>query len=370
MIECHIDTLSKPERHVVEGRKKTTKTETPSTVLRLPGGTSYLASGANYAAFEHRAMMQVMPILVANKGALGKGPDAELRAMRVRAFRLYATLVDLLPQAYPDQKSGWRFPKVHMIKHLLENVILRGMPHHYNTKLWEHTHKGTVKVPVRGGNWKDIPRRIVEEEVQREICREVAADAGGGWQYTTALREAVRTKKPVLTRKGRLMVPGAEDDAVLAMYNLSHGDDMKDLVGCMRSAGVKAESVQAHTAVAIPRTRGGALVATGTFVKASPEEKWFSDVALLSPKGGECFAKVLCIFKAAGDEGEPKGYMYVRYFEQAGLCPLTTCIQLTPHRKETRFAVVEVATILRVVHICRSFSNPKVLLVNKFLLIE
>ncbi|CAI5475251.1 unnamed protein product [Closterium sp. Yama58-4] len=384
MIECHIDTLSKPERRTVEGRKKTTKTETPSTVLRLPGGSSYLASGANYAAFEHRAMMQVMPILVADKGALGKGPDAELRAMRVRAFRLYATfykaflgvdghtraslaharelayrLVDLLPRAYPDQKSGWRFPKVHMIKHLLENVILRGMPHHYNTELWEHTHKGTVKVPVRGGNWKDIPRRIVEEEVQREICREVAADAGGGWQYTTALREAVRTKKPVLTRKGRLMVPGAEDDAVLAMYHASHGDDMKDLVGCMRSAGVKAERVQAHTAVAIPRTRGGALVAKGTFVKASPGEKWFSDVALLAPKGGEWFAKVLCIFKAAGDEGEPKGYMYVRYYEQAGLCPLTTCIQLTPHRMETRFAVVEVATILRVVHICRSFSNPK-----------
>ncbi|CAI5969399.1 unnamed protein product [Closterium sp. NIES-64] len=408
MIECHIDTLSKPERRVVEGRKKTTKTETPSTVLRLPGGTSYLASGANYAAFEHRAMMQVMPILVADKGALGKGPDAELRAMRVRAFRLYATfyktflgvdghtraslahardlaykLVDLLPQAYPDQKSGWRFPKVHMIKHLLENVILRGMPHHYNTELWEHTHKGTVKVPVRGGNWKDIPRRIVEEEVQREICREVAADAGGGWQYTTALREVgvhfglLCGPRSRSSRGrggswclGRRMMPGAEDDAVLAMYSVSHGDDMKNLVGCMRSAGVKAESVQAHTAVAIPRTRGGALVAKGTFVKASPGEKWFSDVALLSPKGGEWFAKVLCIFKAAGDEGEPKGYMYVRYFEQAGLCPLTTCIQLTPHRKETRFAVVEVATILRVVHICRSFSNPKVLLVNKFLLIE
>ncbi|CAI5509257.1 unnamed protein product [Closterium sp. Naga37s-1] len=182
--------------------------------------------------------------------------------------------------------------------------------------------------------------------------------------------QAVRTKKPVLTRKGRLMVPGVEDDAVLAMYNVAHGDDMKDLVGCMRAAGVKAERVQAHTAVAIPRTRGGALVAKGTFVKASPGEKWFSDVALLSPKGGEWFAKVLCIFKAAGDEGEPKGYMYVRYFEQAGICPLTTCIQLTPHQKETRFAVVEVATILRVVHICRSFSNPKVLLVNKFLLIE
>ncbi|CAI5525248.1 unnamed protein product [Closterium sp. Naga37s-1] len=239
------------------------------------------SSGANYAAFEHRSMMQIMPILVADESALKDGPEGELRALQVKAFRLYAVfykaflgvdrhthttitiarqhaiaLVALLPKAFPSQASHWKLPKIHMIRHLLDNVKERGMPHHYSTEMWERTHKGTVKSPVRGSNWSDIPRLIVEEEVQREVYREVAADAGGGRQYACALREV-------------------------------------------------------HTAVAIPRTRGGELVAKRTFVTASPRERWYSDVALLNDKGGDWYAKCLCIFRAVDRDGDWKGYAYV-----------------------------------------------------------
>ncbi|CAI5483404.1 unnamed protein product [Closterium sp. Yama58-4] len=402
MLENHIAVLSKPERRDVERRKKTTKGETPSVILRLPGGSSYFMSGANYAAFEHRSMMQVMPILVADKSALRSGKEGELAALRVRAFRMYATfykaflgvsahteatlatarahaikLVEILPQAYPDHASHWRFPKIHLIVHLLDNVIWRGMPHHYSTEMWEHTHKGMVKNPVRGGNWKDIPRRIVEEEVQREICREVAQDAGGGRQYATALREvslfgadpiAVETMKPVLTRKGRTMRPAEEGDAVMGTYRTALGHLMNALPGSMVAASITASAIVAHTAVAIPRTKGGALVSKGAFVKASPKEKWFTDFAVKSPKKEEWYAKALCIFKAETAEGDRKGFVYVRWYERAGICPLTTCVQLTPSRKDTRHAVIAVESIERVVHICRSFSNPAVLLLNKFLL--
>ncbi|CAI5487279.1 unnamed protein product [Closterium sp. Naga37s-1] len=333
LLENNIAVLSKPGRRDVERRKKTTKGETPNVLLRLPGGSSYFLSGANYAAFEHRSMMQ----------------------------------------AYPDHASHWRFPKIHMIVHLLDNAIMRGMPHHYSTEMWEHTHKGTIKIPVRGSNWKDIPRRIVEEEVQREICREVAQDAGGGRQYATALREswytvacpprqAVETMKPVLTRKGRTMRPEVEGDAVMATYRTALGDLMDSLPGCMVAANITASEIvvrdvqpgatacvggprcrvmrgtvafcrtllikrepssslapllQAHTAVAIPRTKGGALVSKGAFIKASPKEKWFTDIAVKSnKKKEEWYAKALCIFKAATADGERRGFVYMRWYEQ------------------------------------------------------
>ncbi|CAI5484419.1 unnamed protein product [Closterium sp. Yama58-4] len=415
MLENHIAVLSKPEWRDVERRKKTIKGETPSVILRLPGGSSYFMSGANYAAFEHRSMMQVMPILVADKSALRSGKDGELAALRVRAFRMYATfykaflgvsahteaslaiarahaikLVEILPQAYPDHASHWRFPKIHMIVHLLDNVIMRGMPHHYSTEMWEHTHKGTVKIPVRGSNWKDIPRRIVEEEVQREICREVAQDAGGGRQYATALCEAVEMMKPVITRKGRTMRPAEKGDAVMGTYRTALGDLMDALPGSIVAARITASAVvvrthvqvyaplrvvsasayapyvsfvctqqndvllpmppfmQAHTAVAVPRTKGGALVSKGAFIKASPKEKWFTDFAVKSPKKEEWYAKALCIFKAETADGDRKGFVYVRWYERAGICPLTTCVQLTPSRKDTRHAVIAVESILRV----------------------
>ncbi|CAI5935335.1 unnamed protein product [Closterium sp. NIES-65] len=156
-------------------------------------------------------------------------------------------LVEILPQAYPDHASHWRFPKIHMIVHMLDNVIMRGMPHHYSTEMWEHTHKGTVKIPVRGSNWKDIPRRIVEEEVQREICREVAQDAGGGREYATARREAVETMKPVLTRKGLTMQPAEEGDAVMGTYRTALGDLMDALPGSMVAAKITTSEVVVRT---------------------------------------------------------------------------------------------------------------------------
>ncbi|CAI5466418.1 unnamed protein product [Closterium sp. Yama58-4] len=212
------------------------------------------------------------------------------------------------------------------------------MPHHYSTEMWERTHKGTVKGPVRGSNWSDIPRRIVEEEVQREVYREVAADAGGGRQYATALSEAIKTRKPVLTKKYRIMRIGGESDPVYNEYTAALGDEMKGMADEFKALGLSTNNVQVHTAVAIPRTRGGELVAKGTFVKASPRERWYSDVALLNNKKGDWFARCLCIFRAVDREGDWKGYAYVRYYEGAGRCKLMGCKQL--HKKVDKSATM------------------------------
>ncbi|CAI5479673.1 unnamed protein product [Closterium sp. Yama58-4] len=347
MMEEYLSPLGKVEIRILERRKKDLKSDTPSVLLRIPGGSSFFLSGAHYAAFEHRAMMQIMPILIADSSALKKGEAGELRALQVRAFRYYALfykaflgvaahtratlkeakqravatselhncllcrLMELLPKAFPDQASKWEIPKVHMIKHLLENVEARGMPHHYSTEMWERTHKGTVKGPVRGSNWADIPRRIVDEEMQREIYREVAADAGGGRQYVSALRVAVEEMEPVLTKKFRVMRLGGTADKVFAEYAAVFGDQMAGLPGQLREMQLNPGSVQTHTAVAIPRTQGGVLVAKGTFVKASPRENLFSDVALLALEGGDWFARCLCIFKALNAEGKWTGCAYV-----------------------------------------------------------
>ncbi|CAI5484758.1 unnamed protein product [Closterium sp. Yama58-4] len=333
MMDTYIEPLGKVEMRLLERRKKEFKAITPSVLLRIPGGSSFFSSGANYAAFEHRSMMQIMPILVADESALKGGEEGELRALQVKAFRLFAVLVELLPRAFPKQASHWRLPKIHMIRHLLDNVVHRGMPHHYSTEMWERTHKGTVKGPVRGSNWSDIPRRIVEEEVQREVYREVAADAGGGRQYATALSEAIKTRKPVLTKKYRI---GGESDPVYDEYTAALGDEMKGMADEFKALGLSTNNMQVHTAVAIPRTRGRELVAKGTFVKASPRERWYSDVALLNNKKGDWFARCLCIFRAVDRDGEWKGYAYVRYYEGAGICKLTGCKQLHKQVEKVR----------------------------------
>ncbi|CAI5460453.1 unnamed protein product [Closterium sp. Yama58-4] len=357
-----------------------------------------------------------------------RAEEKEQRFKEVRAFRRYTVfyksllgvskhtertlsdvrqnaymMVDAVQDAFRSQASAWNLPKVHQIIHLIDGIMLRGLPFEYSTNLWEHTHKGTVKVPVRGSNWKDIPRRIVEEEVQREITQEVAALAGGGRQYVSALREvrwprrltrmtawdaewmtdydghagrcplfqAVRLQTYVLTRKSRTADVSDGEDAVLWAYKEALGSDMKELGRCLAAAGVTGTAIKVHTAVAIPRTRGGELVAKGTFVKASPSEMWFSDVAVRAKtEKEEWYARCLCVFWATDTEGTEGRYAYVKFYEAAGVCPMTTCVQLTPGRVETRYSVVDVECIKRVVHVCKSYVNKKVMLLNKFLLCE
>ncbi|CAI5529963.1 unnamed protein product [Closterium sp. Naga37s-1] len=424
MGRCFMVGKSKPERREFERRRKEQKKDTRASVVRIPGGTTWFSTGANYAAFEHRGMMQVMPLLIADNMEKSKQPAKAKREREVAAFVAYASfykalvgvtkhteksmedvremavqyvssplfilvmlrpnvmpgismtpmrtrrMVDAIKAAFPDQTSNWNIPKVHQIVHLIDGIPLRGMPHETSTNLWEHTHKGTVKVPVRGSNWHDIPRRIVEEEVQHEIAREVAAEAGGNRQYVTALREAVRGLKPVLTKKSRRAHVDDDLDAVMWAYREVHGSDMDALAGCMVAAGIPTTTIEVHTAVAIPRTRGGELVPKGTFVKASPSERWFSDIAVFRSDDEEWYARCLCIFRAEGADGAMGRHVYVKYYEAEGTCPMTTCLQVSPGRVRTRYAVVEVECIQRVVHLGKSYVNKRVMLLNKFLLTE
>ncbi|CAI5995408.1 unnamed protein product [Closterium sp. NIES-64] len=366
MGKCFMAGKSKPERREFERQRKEQKKDTRASVVRIPGGTTWFSTGANYAAFEHRGMMQVMPLLIADNMEKSKQSAKAKREREVAAFVAYAsfykalvgvtsiqrspwtTMVAAIKAAFPDQTSDWNIPKVHQIVHLIDGVPLRGMPNETSTNLWEHTHKGTVKVPVRGSNWLDIPRQIVEEEVQRKIAREVAAEAGGNRQYVTALREAVRRIKLVLTKTSKRAHVDEDLDAVMWAYREAHGSDMDALAGCMVAAGIPATTIEVgnvvgeggcvmvsagviagvkvHTAVAIPRTRGGELVPKGTFVKASPSERWFSDIAVYRSEKEEWYVRCLCIFRAEGADGEMGRHVYVKYYEAEGTCPMTTCL--------------------------------------------
>ncbi|CAI5948070.1 unnamed protein product [Closterium sp. NIES-64] len=397
MGKCFMIGRSKPERREFERRRKEQKKDMRACVVRIPGRTTWFSTGANYAAFEHRGMMQVMPLLIANNMEKSKPPAKAKREREVAAFVAYASfhkalvgvtkhtekslddvremavqMVAAIKAAFPDQTSDWNILKVHQIVHLIDGIPLRGMPNETSTNLWEHTHKGTVKVPVRDSNWHDIPRRIVEEEVQREIAREVAAEAGGNRQYVTALREAVRRMKPVLTKTSKRAHVDEDLDAVLWAYREAHGSDMDVLAGCMVAVGIPTTTIEVgnDVAVAIPRTRGGELVPKGTFVKASPSERWFSDIAVFRSDEEEWYARCLCIFRAEGADGEMGRHVYVQYYEEEGTCPMTTCLQLSPGRVRTRYAVVDVECIQRVVHVCKSYVNKRVMLLNKFLLTE
>ncbi|CAI5487976.1 unnamed protein product [Closterium sp. Naga37s-1] len=269
-------------------RKFGVKGETRSVLVRIPGGSTFFRSGANYAAFEYRGMMQVFPIVISDLYVGRSAEERDQRDKEVRAFRYYAVFY----------------------KSLLA---------------------GTVKGPVRGSNWKDIPRRIVEEETQREITREIAALSGGGRTYYTALREAVRSMKPALTRTSKAMCLMTTDDPLRMLYRETVGSEFDNMATLMAAEGLQTSRVLVHTAVAIPSTKGGYLVPKAMFVKASPKENWFTDIAIPGEREEEeeeeeewWYARCLCIFRAVNYSGEEGAYVFVKYYEEEGVCPQDT----------------------------------------------
>ncbi|CAI5940782.1 unnamed protein product [Closterium sp. NIES-65] len=87
---------------------------------------------------------------------------------------------------------------------------------------------------------------------------------------------------------------GGASDPVYDEYTAALGDEMKGMAAEFKALDLATNNVQVHTAVAIPRTRGGELVAKGTFVKASPRERWYSNglLATAHPDDVFCFHEI------------------------------------------------------------------------------
>ncbi|CAI7842543.1 unnamed protein product [Closterium sp. NIES-54] len=62
----------------------------------FPLRATWFSSGANYAAFEHKGMMQVMPLLIADSMAKSKPAEKEKRQREVAAFVAYASFYKAL----------------------------------------------------------------------------------------------------------------------------------------------------------------------------------------------------------------------------------------------------------------------------------
>ncbi|CAI5945811.1 unnamed protein product [Closterium sp. NIES-64] len=267
-------------------RKFGVKGETRSVLVRIPGGSTFFRSGANYAAFEYRGMMQVFPIVISDLCVGRSAEERDQRDKEVRAFRYYAV-------------------------------------------------------------------------------------------FYKSLLAAVRSMKPALTRTSKAMCLMTADDPLRMLYRETVGSEFDNMATLMAAEGLQTSRVLVHTAVAIPSTKGGYLVPKAMFVKASPKENWFTDIAIPGEREEEeeeeeewWYARCLCIFRAVNYSGEEGAYVLVKYYEEEGVCPQTLCPQLVPGRKEATHGIIEDASIERIVHVCKFFTNPRVRLLNRFALID
>ncbi|GJP49591.1 hypothetical protein CLOM_g8778, partial [Closterium sp. NIES-68] len=278
-MKCLVKKLTPSERKILLERYKLLKAITPASLLRLPQAWVYFTTTANFSASEHRAMMQVLPLII----------DLPERVHIRRAIvRIADWYKEFIRAEYHTDASLIRMETATV-------VMVKALEYSSNT--YEHSHKTTVKRPARGTNWKNVGDRIVKKHL----------------------------------------------------------------------AGVKTQVLQVHTALAIPPHDRMEWTAKGQFVKASPSQRNFSDVAINpAGKGANWYGRCLVLFHYDKD-GATKQAAYIEYYtEDRQVCHVTGCRRLLPTRGVDNYAIMDADCILSLVHVVPCCKDPDVRLLNRF----
>ncbi|CAI5962733.1 unnamed protein product, partial [Closterium sp. NIES-64] len=245
----------------------------------------YFRTVAQYAAWEHRAMMQIVPLITHLPGYEDIGDatvmfsewykayfrvdyhtDQSLAAMVTMTERLIAKLVAV----FPNQRSGFLIVKVHQLSHLPAAIVMQGMPIEYYTNMYEAKHK------------------------------------------ISAVEHNIR----VLTKRSCRMEVDVDMDPVWSEFRDALGPDvMARAVEVMRAVGIDADTVQVHTALAIPphnRMERGVL---GHVIKASSAEQKFSHVQI-EGQGGVWYGRCLMLFHFTDASQQVVRRALVKYYTE------------------------------------------------------
>ncbi|CAI5469981.1 unnamed protein product [Closterium sp. Yama58-4] len=358
--------------------------DTPASVLRAPDPSYYFRTVAQYAAWEHRAMMQIVPLIAHLPGYEDIGEATVMFNEWYKAYfcveyhteqsladmvTMTARLIDKLVVVFPNQKSGFLIVKVHELSHLPAAILTRGMPIEYSTNMYEAKHKSSVKRHAKNTNWKDVSRDITVRHSREAAIRGLVRAEGGTRVYETAMRLAVEHNIRVLTKRSRRMEVNVEMDPVWSEYSEALGPEvMARAVAVMRAVGVVADTVQVHTALAIPPHDRMDRGDKGQIIKASPSEQKFSHVQIEGEGDQVWYGRCLMLFHFTDATQQVVRRALVKYYtELESVCPVTGCrrLQLTTGRDD--YAVLEVDSILGLAHIVPSFTQPEIYLVNRFL---
>ncbi|CAI5941673.1 unnamed protein product [Closterium sp. NIES-64] len=407
-MRCLVAKLTPTEQLILLSQCEAVMAATPPSLLRHPDPSAYFGTVSQYAAWEHRAMMQIVPLVAHLPGHEDIARMVILFNEWYRAYfhvayhteaslddatRKTLVLVAELKLVFPRQASQWRLPKVHLLRHLPHAIRMHGIPSEQSTNTYEALHKRCCKWPARNSNWRDVGRDIAVRHARNEAIRGMAREEGGR-TYETAMRtwaQAVKHNTAVMTRRSRRMAVGDAQDPVWAEYGAALGRVAMDgIARVMQHVGIDASGVQVmarwneweqggltghgipgvHTALAIPPHDRLLGRGPGHMVKAAPGEGKFSYVSI-DGGGGEWYARCLMLFHFMDDEAQIHRRAVVRYFDEHPTpCPVTGCVRLLPTEGEDEYAVVEVESILFLAHIVPCFTETRFSLVNRFLFDE
>ncbi|GJP31086.1 hypothetical protein CLOM_g1562 [Closterium sp. NIES-68] len=329
--------------------------------LKLPKpGKYFQTAGCGYSASEHRAMIRPHHTRETLKDVVIRSQNLIAMCKRVFAF----------------QKSHWKLVKMHLISHFPWAIMSRGIPEEYSTNTYEHSHTSLVKRPYRLSNRRQINSTIIAVDEVRRWMRALPSALQDDTKYLSAMKLAMETGRRTLTKASSAMVlelaaghKRVVDDP-WEKYNQELEGAMSFLPAAAAVAGVEAQCLQVHSALAIPAgdPHLGEPV-ENEWARATPSfhgKPCFSHV-WAEHGGGPVLGKVLLFFHASG--APHAGYAFMRLLQVSGTDDCTGLDRFSfsaDGAAPAGFAVVPLGNVKRVAHVVRSFKEPSEWLLNAY----
>ncbi|KAG2109188.1 hypothetical protein BD769DRAFT_1392562 [Suillus cothurnatus] len=116
------------------------------------------------------------------------------------ALSRFSTLMDLyIEKSQPETGKSWNFLKKHLLMHLFDNILAKGVTRNYNTKVNEKMHGPLRAIYLRWTNFRDVAPQILCYDHWQLTSTSIRDEIDDLDTYTDNLKAAIEpeaTKNP------------------------------------------------------------------------------------------------------------------------------------------------------------------------------
>ncbi|CAI5985929.1 unnamed protein product [Closterium sp. NIES-65] len=360
--------------------------------VRVPGNGHYWASGANFTASEHAAVMMIAPFVLEGDADImdqltlvavlqwhescvraTSHTDESLAEFETATKRM----IQSVESAFPRGGAGWNLIKVHLMTHFPDAIRRGGLLWEYSAAVFENAHIRTCKLPYRASNHRQPAQAIAAHNVRASALAQLASALPGRRRNQTALVRAVASGTPQLTqaRKSLTDRPTGETDAASVFEEIDRavGGLLMYYDTVMRNAGLRSFPAWAHTAVALPALPTDFGLIRPHYARAAASlhgHTAFSCVEYETPRGETRYGRLLMLLDAeepldAGGHAKVEVAILQRLIQE-GVDAGTGCQMLGVGSLFHGLAVIPIRRIKRAVHCVPSFRERDLWYLNKW----
>ncbi|KAG1901334.1 uncharacterized protein F5891DRAFT_1128092 [Suillus fuscotomentosus] len=146
------------------------------------------------------------------------------------ALSRFSMLMDLyIEKSQPETRKSWNFPKKHLLTHLFDNILAKGVTRNYNTKVNEKMHGPLRAIYLQWTNFRDVAPQILRYDHWQLTSTSIRDEINDLDVYTDNLKAAIEpeaTNNPEdVVNAARVQLGARQGDFSFSAIEQTHATD-------------------------------------------------------------------------------------------------------------------------------------------------